>query len=216
MFVINKIIPVSIALNKSTCELCLKTFKDKSQLTDHIEKNEGNSSCGSTEPIKCKLCLVICPNATLYIRHYQKTHGSLPPEYSEKELLICEQCPKMFVTDQCLKNHIKTGHSNVPKKGNYNCTFEDCGYTCNLIRSMNRHVIRFHKKSESLQTSVQKRNGKGNKKDKFECKPCCVKFQSATKYIHHYQTVHDGIPPGMAIPFVEFSCGGYRIGIILA
>ena len=95
------------------------------------------------------------------------------------------------------------GHSNVPKKAKYNCTFEDCGYSCNLIRSMNRHVIRFHKKSESLQKSIQKRNGKGNKKDKFECKSCCVKFQSATLYIHHYQKVHDGVPPGMAIPVVE-------------
>ena len=88
MFVINKIIPVSIALHKPTCELCLKTFKDKSQLTDHIEKNEGNSSCGSTEPIKCKLCLVTCPNATFYIRHHQKTHDSIPPEYSEQGNLL--------------------------------------------------------------------------------------------------------------------------------
>ena len=117
----------------------------------------------------------------------------------------------MFVTQQCLKNHIITGHSSVPKKGNYNCTFEDCGYTCNLIRSMNRHVIRFHKKSQSLEKSIQKRNGKGNKRDKFECKSCCVKFQSATLYIHHYQKVHGGIPPGMAIPVVEFSGEGYKI-----
>ena len=60
--------------------------------------------------MKCKSCSVICPNSALYIRHYQKAHGSVPPEYSEKDLLICDLCPKMFPTERGLKHHLKTGH----------------------------------------------------------------------------------------------------------
>ena len=52
----------------------------------------------------------MCPNSALYIRHYQKAHGSVPPEYSEKDLLICDLCPKMFPTERGLKHHLKTGH----------------------------------------------------------------------------------------------------------
>ena len=71
----------------------------------------------------------MCPNTALYIRHYQKAHGSVPPEYSEKDLLICELCPKMFPTERGLKHHLKTGHIHQKikddkfkaiKKGTYN------------------------------------------------------------------------------------------------
>ena len=43
--------------------------------------------------------------ATFYIQHYQAMHGNLPPEYMDKELFICDECPQIFITKVSFAAH---------------------------------------------------------------------------------------------------------------
>ena len=46
-----------------------------------------------------------------YIQHQQSVHGNLPPEYLDKELFVCDQCPQVFITKISLSMHVYNGHN---------------------------------------------------------------------------------------------------------
>ena len=50
------------------------------------------------EPMECKLCSITLKYPSNYIKHYQAEHGTLPPEYADKETFICDQCPNTFLS----------------------------------------------------------------------------------------------------------------------
>ena len=54
------------------------------------------------KPNLCDKCNQKFDYPSDYIKHYQDIHGSLPPEYKDKETFVCDQCPRVFIT----KNHL--------------------------------------------------------------------------------------------------------------
>ena len=81
---------------KFSCDFCVKVFKYKSQLTTHKEYNhtivgEKDSDTNQiskipnqVEQIDCKTCSKRCLGSSLYIKHHQEIHGSIPVEYENK------------------------------------------------------------------------------------------------------------------------------------
>ena len=62
------------------------------------------------ETIECKLCLMKYTKKSVYINHYQENHGSVPPEYKNEDLFICELCSKSFLSDVILRQHKRAVH----------------------------------------------------------------------------------------------------------
>ena len=52
-------------------------------------------------------------NPSDYIKHYQDTHGALPPDFIDKETFVCDQCPRVFIAkggliSESIFNSVKT------------------------------------------------------------------------------------------------------------
>ena len=80
------------------CDLCNKRFAVPCLLRDHkdsVHNGIKKSHFGSNksvkkeniiqEPMECKSCSITFKFPSIYIKHYQDTHGTLPPEYVDKE-----------------------------------------------------------------------------------------------------------------------------------
>ena len=63
------------------------------------------------KPNLCDKCNQKFDYPSDYIKHYQDMHGSLPPEYKDKETFVCDQCPRVFITKNHLGAHIERVHS---------------------------------------------------------------------------------------------------------
>ena len=68
------------------------------------------------ETIECKLCLMKYTKKSVYINHYQENHGSVPPEYKNEDLFICELCSKCFPAVGTLRQHINAVHKKTSKE----------------------------------------------------------------------------------------------------
>ena len=68
------------------------------------------------ETIECKLCLMKYTKKSVYINHYQENHGSVPPEYENEDLFICELCSKCFPAVGTLRQHINAVHKKTSKE----------------------------------------------------------------------------------------------------
>ena len=66
--------------------------------------------------MECKSCTITFKFPSIYIKHYQDKHGTLPPEYVDKENFICDQCPSVFISKQNLRDHILRVHMKKKKK----------------------------------------------------------------------------------------------------
>ena len=111
------------------CEKCSRAFLSKAFLADHMNKvhcleeekilrrkinkekkkpklNENINQ----ETIECKLCPMKYTKPNVYINHYQESHGSVPPEYENEDLFICELCSKSFLSDIILRQHKRAVH----------------------------------------------------------------------------------------------------------
>ena len=78
------------------------------------------------------------------LQHYQSTHGSLPPEYSDKELLVCDRCPKVYISKVSLAAHISNVHddSKTPKKPGKICHI--CGKVFKSYIYCEEHILVKH------------------------------------------------------------------------
>ena len=111
------------------CEKCSRAFLSKAFLADHNnkvhcleeekilkrklnakkKKPKLNESIGQ-ETIECKLCPMKYTKPNVYINHYQESHGSVPPEYENEDLFICELCSKRFLSVEILRQHKRAVH----------------------------------------------------------------------------------------------------------
>ena len=71
-----------------------------------------------TEDIKCPECDKFFSSG-VYLRHYRRVHGSLPPDFPEDKKFVCEQCSDAFASKIGLEKHMKT-HDVKHKKENAN------------------------------------------------------------------------------------------------
>ena len=57
------------------------------------------------DSISCSACEETFSAENHYIQHYQTMHGDFPPEFSEREKFMCDQCPAIFLTKQKWTSH---------------------------------------------------------------------------------------------------------------
>jgi uncharacterized Zn-finger protein len=78
------------------CNVCLKTFSDKSSLRTHIKDIHLK-----LRPNQCPVCKEYF--GSNFANHLRKVHGEAQP-YS------CEQCPMKFKYQSTFENHVKMEH----------------------------------------------------------------------------------------------------------
>ena len=73
------------------CELCEEKFEYNYKLKVHMLKIHTDKPSNDNTCVKCDRKFDYPSD---YIKHYQETHSSLPPEYIDKETFVCDQCPR--------------------------------------------------------------------------------------------------------------------------
>ena len=98
---------LAIHINKVHCLEEEKILKRKLNLKKKKPKLIENIN---QETIECKLCPMKYTKPNVYINHYQECHGSVPPEYENEDLFICELCSKSFLSVEILRQHKRVVH----------------------------------------------------------------------------------------------------------
>ena len=75
------------------CDQCPEKFIMAYQLKNHMATSTHGKAYLCT---KCNQNFSTA-NPSDYIKHYQDTHGSLPPDFIDKETFVCDQCPRVFI-----------------------------------------------------------------------------------------------------------------------
>ena len=126
-------------------------------------------------PIECHACDMKFKAPTFYIQHHQSVHGNLPPEYLDKELFICDQCPNVFITKQSLTMHMINVHSSKKYvKKERKCPY--CEKTFRTYSNYKEHVMVKHEKST-----------------KYECDECHRSYGTSGKLQNHKRLVHERV-----------------------
>ena len=73
------------------CHLCDEKFIMAYQLKNHMQTSSHGKS------YVCIKCNFSSGNPSDYIKHFQDNHGTLPPEFIDKETFVCDQCPRVFI-----------------------------------------------------------------------------------------------------------------------
>ena len=120
------------------------------------------------ESVTCSSCAKTFVKSSFYIQHYQSSHGGLPPEFVDKELFMCEECPSIFIEKHTLNTHKYSAHNKKRKLDNENTDNSD-----SLKKSKKENIVH----------------------EPIECKICSSTFRFPSAYIKHYQDSHSSLPP---------------------
>ena len=101
--------------------------------------------------MECHSCGEKFKAANFYIFFQQSVHGNLPPEYLDKELFVCDQCPQVFITKISLSMHVYNGHNaenKLKKKEGKKCPycekrFQSYGNYLEHVKSKHEKRLRF-------------------------------------------------------------------------
>ena len=146
------------------------------------------STCGDT---------FYAPN--VYIEHYQKNHGGLPPEYADKEKHVCNDCSNVYISIRALNSHQRNVHSEIkpskkPKK---------CGFCDKIVINLRGHILKQHKKdtpykctqcSYTCVTNGHLRSHIKKKHTRVNCDVCSLEICNDFMLKRHKAKVHGMIP----------------------
>jgi len=164
-------------MKKFECKTCNMTLIGRSSYVEHCKDVHDEIISKTVETIECNFCEEKFRAPTFYIQHHQSVHGKLPPEYLDKELFVCDQCPQIFITKFSLSTHIYNGHNvknKVKKKEGKKCPH------CEKIFQNNNNYLE-HVKS------------KHEKKTPFQCDECDRSYGTNKKLTNHKQLVHQRV-----------------------
>lgn len=102
------------------------------------------------ESVTCSSCAKKFVKSSFYIQHYQSSHGGLPPEFVDKELFICEECPSIFIEKHTLHTHKYRAHNKKRRLLDNENTNSD-----SLKKSKKENIV--HEPIESVAENEQKR-----------------------------------------------------------
>ena len=163
-------------LQKIECSTCQITVIGRKNYVAHC-KDVHNEIISRSESIECHSCGEKFKAANFYIQHHQSVHGNLPPEYLDKELFVCDQCPQVFITKISLSMHIYNGHNaenKLKKKEGKKCPY--CEKSFQSYGNYLEHV-----------------KSKHEKKTPFHCDECDRSYATNGKLTNHKQLVHQRV-----------------------
>ena len=163
-------------MKKFECKTCQTTIFGRKNYVEHC-KDVHNEIVSRSESIECNSCEEKFRAPTFYIQHYQSVHGDLPPEYLDKELFVCDQCPQVFISKISLSAHIENVHNadnKFKKKDGKKCPH------CEKRFQNNNNYLE-HVKS------------KHEKKTPFQCDECDRSYATNRKLTNHKQLVHQRV-----------------------
>ena len=163
-------------MKKFECKTCQTTIFGRKNYVAHC-KDVHNEIISRSESIECHSCGEKFKAANFYIQHHQSVHGNLPPEYLDKELFVCDQCPQVFITKISLSMHIYNGHNaenKLKKKEGKKCPY--CEKSFQSYGNYLEHV-----------------KSKHEKKTPFHCDECDRSYATNGKLITHKQLVHQRV-----------------------
>ena len=135
----------------------------------------------------------------IYIQHYQKQHGGLPPEYNDKEKFVCKKCPNIYINLNALKSHDKNVHSYIkPTK-----KAKQCGFCEGKFVNLRAHIMRQHKKDTPFKCTLCSFGAVNNgilnshmkaKHKRVNCNECSQEFCNTFILKRHQAKSHGIIP----------------------
>ena len=162
---------------------------------------------------KCSICNIDFATAAGYFKHYKVTHERLPPEYSETELLVCDECGNTFVTKDGLKMHVEKIHQNTVKPVPQIISCDKCDKTFKNKRAFVVHhkvthgsvpsgfddcqVYQCHQcpKAFYLNSKLSEHINMAHLKQKFNCSQCDMSFARKVTLSIHIKSKHTNFKP---------------------
>ena len=110
------------------------------------------------------------------LKHYFKDHGTVPELLESTKKYICSQCPNIYTKKTSFDAHMRTKHSDAPKKyvkSQYQalCPYCDKKFVANV--ALSNHIILKHENSAQ-----------------YQCEICRGKYPSENKLRVHIDNVH--------------------------
>ena len=153
-----------------TCYLCLRLFKNKYRLADHMLTHDDDN------PFFCVACKKGFTRKFTYEQHILSNHSD------SKEDHVCSSCKINFSSSANLNRHIKTKHQT---------TQED--YSCNLCdKKFKRHdtLFRHERVDHNLKRNETIIPGINDEKDCFKCNFCDEIFSYKFTLKRHIEDIH--------------------------
>jgi len=160
-------------LKQYTCDKCHLIFDGKLKYRAHY-KEVHNDTVSIFDHMTCSSCEKPFTASSYYIQHHQSVHGGLPPEYKDKELFQCDQCPLIYLASISLSVHRSNKHrKELPPKAKpcFICVY--CGKNFSQQGNFEEHVKVKHENSAT-----------------FNCPECPRSFGTSKKLNNHKKLVH--------------------------
>jgi uncharacterized C2H2 Zn-finger protein len=158
------------------------------------------------DQIECKSCEMKFPFPNFYIQHHQNVHGNLPPDYDDKELFFCDQCPQVYISKQSLSDHVSYTHTGQKQKKKQEHKCPHCDKVFKMQQNYREHVKVKHEKSTPYKcdqcsraygTLIKLRNHKKLVHERGKCEECGKDICNSFILKRHKASVH-GIKPSDA------------------
>jgi len=195
-------------LKQYQCKTCLEMFSGKRNYIAHCEKSHNEIiPLHHVDAIKCHSCEMIFSAPNYYITHHQSVHGTFPPDYEDRELFICDQCPQVYISKTALSAHIQNVHNkefmpiDESKRKTWHCPH--CEKVFKTPQAMKEHVVVKHdgtatQKCDECQRSFgtysKLRDHKKLVHERVKCQECGQEICNYFMLKRHRATVH-GIKP---------------------
>ena len=125
------------------CDKCGKSFATsrKSEFENHM--------CATKADLTCDICNdgVTHISPGYLVQHYRSKHGTFPNKYKDRKLYMCDRCPNIYLTQNCLNVHVECSHTETKAKKKkidrvYPC--KHCGKEFATYSNCAEHVRKMH------------------------------------------------------------------------